>query len=53
MIRQKEQSGSAGALFLPGSRLRIEEKFRGLRHNADRAGYKLAQQVLANKPTAQ
>jgi hypothetical protein len=34
--------------FCQASRLRIEEKFRGLRRNADRAGYKLAQQVLAN-----
>jgi hypothetical protein len=33
--------------FCKSSRLRIEEKFRGLRVNADRAGYKLAQQVLA------
>src|SRR5262249_33013157 len=34
--------------FCQASRLRIEEKFRGLHRNADRAGYKLAQQVLAN-----
>jgi hypothetical protein len=33
--------------FCQASRLRVEEKFRGLRRNADRAGYKLAQQVLA------
>jgi Acyl-CoA dehydrogenase, C-terminal domain len=33
--------------FCRASRLRIEEKFRGVRHNADRAGYRLAQQVLA------
>jgi hypothetical protein len=33
--------------FCQASRLRIEEKFRGLRKNADRAGYKLAQQILA------
>src|ERR1051326_2623371 len=36
--------------FCEASRLRIEEKFRGLRKNADRAGYKLAQQVLAKVP---
>jgi len=34
--------------FCRASRLRMEEKFRGLHRNADRAGYKLAQQVLAN-----
>jgi alkylation response protein AidB-like acyl-CoA dehydrogenase len=33
--------------FCTASRLRIEEKFRGIRRNADKAGYKLAQQVLA------
>ena len=33
--------------FCSASRLRIEEKFRGIRRNADRAGYRLAQQVLA------
>jgi hypothetical protein len=33
--------------FCQASHLRIEEKFRGLHKNADRAGYKLAQQVLA------
>jgi alkylation response protein AidB-like acyl-CoA dehydrogenase len=32
--------------FCQASRLRIEEKFRALRHNADRVGYKLAQEVL-------
>jgi 3-hydroxyacyl-CoA dehydrogenase/alkylation response protein AidB-like acyl-CoA dehydrogenase/1,4-dihydroxy-2-naphthoyl-CoA synthase len=33
--------------FCRASRLRIEEKFRGVRRNTDRAGYRLAQQVLA------
>jgi alkylation response protein AidB-like acyl-CoA dehydrogenase len=33
--------------FCHASRLRIEEKFRALHHNNDRAGYKLAQRVLA------
>lgn len=33
--------------FCKASRLRIEERFRGLRQNADRAGYRLAQKVLA------
>ncbi len=37
--------------FCRASRLRIEEKFRGVRSNADRAGYRVAQQVLAgNQP---
>jgi alkylation response protein AidB-like acyl-CoA dehydrogenase len=33
--------------FCRASRLRIGEKFRAVRHNADHAGYKLAQQVLS------
>ncbi len=33
--------------FCRASRLRIAEKFRGVRRNADRASYRLAQQVLA------
>ena len=32
--------------FCQASRLRIEEKFRGVRRNTDSAGYRLAQQVL-------
>jgi len=36
--------------FCKASRLRIEEKFRGVSRNADREGYRLAQQVLAGKP---
>jgi hypothetical protein len=39
--------------FCQASRLRIEEKFRGLGSNADRAGYKLAQQILANSTQLQ
>jgi alkylation response protein AidB-like acyl-CoA dehydrogenase len=39
--------------FCQTSRLRIEEKFRGLRRNADHTGYKLAQQVLANSSQIQ
>ena len=39
--------------FCRASRLRIEEKFRGVRQNADRASYRVAQQVLAgNEPVA-
>ena len=34
--------------FCRASRLRIEETFRAVRRNADRAGYKLAQQVAAS-----
>jgi hypothetical protein len=33
--------------FCLASRLRIEEKFRGIRRNVDHASYRLAQQVLA------
>ena len=39
--------------FCRASRLRIEEKFRGVRRNADRAGYRLAQQVLAGNHPAE
>jgi len=35
--------------FCQASRLRIEEHFRHARRNADRAGYRLAQAVLAGK----
>jgi hypothetical protein len=35
--------------FCRASRLRIAEKFRGVRRNADRAGYRVAQQVLKSK----
>ena len=35
--------------FCRVSRLRIEEKFGEVRRNADSAGYRLAQQVLAGK----
>src|SRR5207247_6305882 len=35
--------------FCRASRLRIEEKFGEVRRNADRAGYRLAQPVLAGK----
>ncbi len=38
--------------FCRASRLRIEEKFRSVRHNADHASYRLAQQVLAGNRTA-
>jgi 3-hydroxyacyl-CoA dehydrogenase/alkylation response protein AidB-like acyl-CoA dehydrogenase/enoyl-CoA hydratase/carnithine racemase len=39
--------------FCQASRLRIEEKFRRVRRNADQASYRLAQQVLAgNHPVA-
>jgi alkylation response protein AidB-like acyl-CoA dehydrogenase len=34
--------------FCASSRLRIEDNFRGLRHNTDRMGYRLAQSVLAD-----
>ena len=35
--------------FCRSARLRIERNFAGLRHNADRQGYRLAQDVLAGK----
>jgi alkylation response protein AidB-like acyl-CoA dehydrogenase len=35
--------------FCRSARLRIERSFAGLRHNADRQGYRLAQEVLAGK----
>jgi alkylation response protein AidB-like acyl-CoA dehydrogenase len=35
--------------FCRGSRLRIEEKFRAVRRNNDKLGYKLAQRVLNEK----
>ena len=35
--------------FCRAARLRIERHFAGLRHNADRQGYRLAQDVLAGK----
>ena len=37
--------------FCHSSRLRIERAFHGLRHNTDRSGYRLAQQVLQEKST--
>ena len=35
--------------FCRGSQLRIERLFTGIHHNTDRAGYRLAQQVLEGK----
>jgi alkylation response protein AidB-like acyl-CoA dehydrogenase len=35
--------------FCRSARLRVERNFRGLRHNADRKGYRLAQEVLGGK----
>lgn len=35
--------------FCRASRLRIEERFRGVRSNADSSGYRLAQQLLSGK----
>ena len=35
--------------FCRSARLRIERNFQGLRRNADRRGYRLAQEVLASK----
>jgi len=58
MIQSDASGGSKAELlnladyFCRASRLRIGEKFRGIRHNSDRAGYKLAQQVMAKIPSA-
>jgi hypothetical protein len=49
---EKKKLTSLVNYFCQASRLRIEEKFRGLRSNADHAGYNLAQQVLANPSAA-
>jgi hypothetical protein len=35
--------------FCCASRLRIQRAFHGLRHNADRRGYRLAQQILGGQ----
>jgi hypothetical protein len=35
--------------FCRSARFRIERNFAGLRHNADRQGYRLAQDVLGGK----
>jgi 3-hydroxyacyl-CoA dehydrogenase/alkylation response protein AidB-like acyl-CoA dehydrogenase/enoyl-CoA hydratase/carnithine racemase len=55
-LMQEEATGANKAelshlvdFFCRASRLRIEEKFRGVRHNADHASYRLAQEVLAGK----
>jgi len=37
--------------FCRTSRLRIEEKFRAVRRNADQAGYRVAQQQLKSSTT--
>jgi len=39
--------------FCRASRLRIDEKFRAIRKNADGAGYRLARQVLENKTVSE
>jgi 3-hydroxyacyl-CoA dehydrogenase/alkylation response protein AidB-like acyl-CoA dehydrogenase/enoyl-CoA hydratase/carnithine racemase len=56
-LMQAEAAGAKNAellllvdYFCRASRLRIEEKFRGVRRNADHASYRLAQQVLAGNP---
>ena len=43
-----EHAGLPGLVdyFCQTARLRIEEKFRAIRKNADKAGYRIAQQVL-------
>ena len=53
-LMQNDQAGTNKAellqladYFCRASRLRIAEKFRAVGRNADRASYRLAQQVLA------
>jgi alkylation response protein AidB-like acyl-CoA dehydrogenase len=43
---EKAELLSLADYFCRASRLRIEEKFRGIRRNEDKTGYKVAQQVL-------
>jgi hypothetical protein len=47
--RRKRETLDLVDYFCRSARLRIERNFAGLRHNADRAGYRLAQDVLAGK----
>ena len=54
LLRRGEKEQSAGLIelvdyFCRSSRLRIERAFDGLRHNADRAGYRVAQSILREK----
>jgi hypothetical protein len=52
MLDENQDPGNVLALvdyFCAISRIRVEELFRALRHNADRPGYKLAREVLAGR----
>ena len=46
---EREQLIGLVDFFCQSARLRIEEKFRQLRHNPDRPGYRSSRQVLAGK----
>jgi len=46
----REELNQLVEYFCRAARLRIAEKFRGVRRNTDRAGYKVAQQVLKINP---
>jgi len=48
-LEEKESLLQLVECFCQQSRLRIARHFAGLRHNADRAGYKLAQGVLSGR----
>jgi hypothetical protein len=50
-VNASELAGLAD-YFCRATHCRIEEKFRDLRRNADRAGYRLARQVLDGSPNA-
>ncbi len=47
--RRKRETLDLVDYFCRAARLRIERNFAGLRQNADRQGYRLAQDVLAGK----
>jgi hypothetical protein len=48
-LEEKESLLQLVECFAQHSRLRISRHFAGLHHNADRAGYKLAQGVLSGR----
>ena len=46
---EKEELARLADYFFRSAKLRIEQCFRGVRHNTDRAGHRLAQEVLAGR----
>jgi alkylation response protein AidB-like acyl-CoA dehydrogenase len=47
---EKEQLLNLADYFGRSTRLRIEQRFQGLKHNTDAQGYRLAQQLLKDAP---